>query len=1043
MGCRGIHSRAGCRPLQGWEAGQLDPASALPRILRSLLAILLVSLGSASVAWGRTFYVDASTGADAASGLARDAAFRTIGRACELVTPGDSVIVFPGVYFESVQLTHYGTADQPITFLADQLGKNRVIVTGADPAIRNGTAGWQLEDPALELYSTAFDHTPGRALYDELDLFQYTSLDELRSFRLNRSGVMVPGPLHGYFFDPSAQRLYVRLHPSGRYGSTDPGHHLMKFGPPGAAGTYGNEIEKRSDYTWGVLTNQPAHVVLDGFTFETPGFAGVWVQRGMVTIQNCWFRGCRAAVSGWAANDPRRPTADVTIQYCDFTEAPTVEDAKEVIAIAAALSPMEQAALPGFFWWHRKTPSLTSYQGGSFCNLGLRPRILRNLFRDQLDAIAVFAIDSSDGAEIAYNQITDILDNAVECENHARNMRFHHNYIENAFEPFSYQPQSGTPWPASIWIHHNVVYSTPEWSALWHEPVLRWTPGCFKIKVPATFTTAELDGLAAFNNTILFGSGDAFTLSAKASTSSNFHFFNNLIATRELDRSVPGTTLPNYDFGTNIVAPSEAAAGGPGATFAGAGGQMVSAPQAFGLLDPGGRNFALAANSPAVRAALIRPDFPDSAADAGALAVGEPWQMPDAGPRIARQPQLYETWDNDRHPYDRRSPSGHDILDISPRTKRVNLIDYGLGEPKGSTGSVVTSLTADGHMQLSYTRPEPEPLDITYAVEIGDLTAGTWTEDVGLFSPAAVTPLANGWARVTFQTAGLIDQAHPLFSRLRLTQKTPLPRPVTAYPPWVAPIDPQGTIFSSDTFADGNRSADSDPLAMDWWRLSPTNGGATVTVNVVPDPTDPGSGPALFVDNGGADTNLFSVKTIVAHFPSQTLAQPGEQIILTFDFRFAFIYRADSDNIFRFGLYDTRGTRVTQENRSSVVGDDRGYTASVSYGDAAGRSYFTKEAGASGGILQDDLNPLGVDLSSVFTLGVTNVKRKARLAIERTTTGVRLSMKISDASGQVLLEGFETDDNSAFTSFDEIVIATTRMEADYVLDNIRLARAMP
>ncbi len=1003
-----------------------------------MVLLILLELGGAS-AWAVTRYVDQLTGADTRDGLTRATAYQTIGKACQVVVPGDTVIVLPGVYHEHVQLLRSGTATQPITFMADQLGKNRVVVSGANPAVRAGQVSWRLENAALQLYSVPFTHTPGRMLYDDLDLLSYASLQDLSSFRISdlAEGKPAPGPRHGYFFDAAAQRLYVRLHSSGKYGSPNPAQHVMKIGPPGAAGRYGTEIEKRTDYLWAIASSQPAHVILDGFTFETPGFAAVWVHRGSATIRNCWFRGCRAAVSGWAFNDPARPTSDVTIEYCDISEAPTMADAEEVIAYVETLSAAERDSFPRFFWWHRKYPSLTSYQGGAFNDLGLRPRILQNFFHDMMDGVSGFAVDWSENCEVAYNRFERILDNAVEAENHAKNLRVHHNYAKDVFEPFSYQPLSGPPWPASVWFHHNVVFTTAAASALWRKPLLRWTPGSVKIKAQSGFTAPGLDGVAVFNNTILFESGDVFTLSSNTANSSNFHFHNNLVVAQRLDRTVPGTMLPNMNFARNLVAPAAPGEPGPGAVFAGTNGQLLTSRAAFGLVDAAGENFALAPGSPAIGAGAVLPQYPGSSADVGALAFGETWQPPNVGPQVALQPQLYQSWSEALFPFRPRDSGVTNPLADADFNGRINLLEYALG---GSFSQLLPTQGSDGRLLLNFTRPDPAPLDLRYDLQVTSTPSGPWNTGSPHVETTDVEPDGDGFAEVTVRDNIPPPNSKTRFMRIGVSQITPAARPIVTYPPYTAPVDRTGAIISDDAFTDGNRSAGADPLDMDWWWLSPSSSGAPPTVSVTDDQAGLGGGLALRMDNAGTDTNPYSSKSIIATFPVQTLTAVGQQVVLTFDFRFTSIFASHPLNFFRLGLYHSQGTRVTQDNRSSEPNDDSGYTATLSFGDLPGRSIFTEEPGTTSPIFNEDLVQLGTDISNVFSLGVTSSKLRARFAVERTSTGVRLAVKIFDAAGAMLLEAYETDNVTPFTTFDEIVISTTRTEADYLIDNVRIQK---
>ena len=83
-----------------------------------------------------TLYVNASAQAGGDGTASRP--FRTIQQAADCVNPGDTVLIAPGVYFETVRLKRFGKPGAPVIFRADRIQKNRVIVTGADPAIRRG-----------------------------------------------------------------------------------------------------------------------------------------------------------------------------------------------------------------------------------------------------------------------------------------------------------------------------------------------------------------------------------------------------------------------------------------------------------------------------------------------------------------------------------------------------------------------------------------------------------------------------------------------------------------------------------------------------------------------------------------------------------------------------------------------------------------------------------------------------------------------------------------------------------------------------------------
>jgi hypothetical protein len=79
---------------------------------------------------GRTIHVSAADGSDANAGDSAGKALKTIAAAAELARPGDTVLIGPGSYKESVELRHGGSAAKPITFAARLPGT--VMLDGRD-----------------------------------------------------------------------------------------------------------------------------------------------------------------------------------------------------------------------------------------------------------------------------------------------------------------------------------------------------------------------------------------------------------------------------------------------------------------------------------------------------------------------------------------------------------------------------------------------------------------------------------------------------------------------------------------------------------------------------------------------------------------------------------------------------------------------------------------------------------------------------------------------------------------------------------------------
>ena len=610
-----------------------------------------------------TYHVDGKSGDDARSGDAPATAWETLGHAAEVVLPGDTVIVHPGVYHEHVQLRRAGTAEQPIRFAADEIAKNRVVLTGADPVLRAGKQPWRIEDQKLNIVYVKTGHRPARVLADEVDLFPYESLEDLKTLTLKNGS---PGPQHGYAYDPIAGRLFVRLHK--RYGSIDPNQRTMKVAPAGGIGAASRHADDRTHYNFGVLTDGPAHVILEGFTFETPGLCGVFVKKGAVTVKQSWFIGCRAGVSGAADSpDDAKRTDNVTIERCDFSHYPSWQDVEELAAGSKAdIAPEARPAgkskggkLPPFFWQIRSGGPNT-YDLGIALKVGTGWKITHNYIHDCIDGLSNWSLSHARNLDVSYNTFERLLDNAVESGNHSAFIRVHHNYLKDVFEPFAWNPKSGTPWPGPMLIDHNVVtYSTTGqklWTALdFSEDT---TPGCFEIgctdrnwelphmkAVPRDTAAVPGAGFVAYNNTIFFPRGNVFRfVSLLQRQVSGFRFLNNIVVTRGFTpRGYSGLDLSALEFNGNLVCAAGDDGPGPGKKFAGPLGREVEDYTKLGVVDAARRNFGITAQSPAVNGGVATQGLPDFSVDIGAFARGVVSAHELTGPQLTTPPAAAKT----------------------------------------------------------------------------------------------------------------------------------------------------------------------------------------------------------------------------------------------------------------------------------------------------------------------------------------------------------------------------------------------------------------
>jgi hypothetical protein len=110
-------------------------------ILGWLLLCLATTPGLALAAdGGQTLYVSPA-GDDAAAGTPTQP-WRTLGRAAAAAPPGDTVLLAPGVYRETLRPGRSGTADRPIVYAAVEHGT--AVIDGADVL-----TGWTQVQPGV------------------------------------------------------------------------------------------------------------------------------------------------------------------------------------------------------------------------------------------------------------------------------------------------------------------------------------------------------------------------------------------------------------------------------------------------------------------------------------------------------------------------------------------------------------------------------------------------------------------------------------------------------------------------------------------------------------------------------------------------------------------------------------------------------------------------------------------------------------------------------------------------------------------------------
>lgn len=563
-------------------------------------SVLSLSPGTVVLDAPIVWHVDVATGNDSNDGRSAQTAFATIQRAVSLTQPGDTVLVHPGTYYENVLVKRGGTAAKPIRILADQVAHDRVILSGSVRAIREKTTAWSLVDAGLGLYRVPLAYRPTRVLADRADLLPYPNLNDLNAFRYLADDY--PGHKHGFAWDSATQHLYVRLRADGAYGATNPNSATMAVSPPTGGGSLGQTPAGPGDYLFKLQMTGPAHIVIDGFTFETPGIAAVYTAGGDLVVRNCWFYGCRSGVAG---ADSSSLVDRVTVEQCYVTHFPAYSDIIDTIDEEAATQLAKSADYQKLMHWQRKGGHLPvsggvgtaySYESGFTRYMGDDWVVRNNHLHEVFEGLSSGSVSRSSGALVYGNRFERICDNAVETESHAQNISIHDNLLIDVFEPFSWQPREGIALPGPVYIFDNTVTQTAETTAAWVSA--HYDPGLFKIGIATNqMWTDGLMGTTPLNiaespggfwvahNTMLVPRGRILTaLNPTSRSYKGFTFLNNIAGSRLTTSRTQTGIVFDYNFLASYTAAPVSSEAVQYTAMAGTHGEVYASPSDLNLV---------------------------------------------------------------------------------------------------------------------------------------------------------------------------------------------------------------------------------------------------------------------------------------------------------------------------------------------------------------------------------------------------------------------------------------------------------------------------
>jgi hypothetical protein len=262
----------------------------------------------------------------------------------------------------------------------------------------------------------------------------------------------------------------------------------------------------------------------------------------------------------------------VTIAYCDFNEYPAFDDAEELLHLAGVTAERRGT------WtevWHRKTSGRLglpagrqNYENGIAALIGDHWQIHHNYIHDGFEGLANDGFNWATNFQVYENVFARLCDNAVEVENHSTNVDIYRNVMRDVFEPFSYQPLQGPPWPGAIFFHDNLIVNSPRHAARWRHSMPHGHRGAFKIGIslknwetgycdnlPRAPLAVPLPGLVVERNTVVFPGGRLTSLLGDHSVPlQNVRFVGNVFATEipVAENSSSGLKAGHFEFLKNL-----------------------------------------------------------------------------------------------------------------------------------------------------------------------------------------------------------------------------------------------------------------------------------------------------------------------------------------------------------------------------------------------------------------------------------------------------------------------------------------------------------
>lgn len=379
--------------------------------------VAFINFWQPSTPWLRSGKIYVSPqGSDWNLGHHPQTALRTIQRAADIASPGETIVILPGTYRETLHIRNSGRASQPIIFQAQEPG-SVTITNAADPSL---IQAWQWQPEGDQIFSTTPPWPVDRVIFqDGTNLYQ-----ALRGFNLDKFRTLVQrdNAYSAYFYDSAQNRLYVFLEP-GR--STE---DLLIPKQLPTQDNFGNSAPVAN------LWLEASHIQLQDLTFELGIRTGIllWDAQN-IRIQDCSFYGASYGIADYSGTDP---AVEIIIEHSFYHNYPQYYWFRDWLSWEETYSSGGRSSLIGLHGFGLTIRhNLVSHAGDG---LQVSPQ-----FRETFNAANHDLLGA--GATIEGNLLFQGTDDAIEFDGPAENVWVHYNLIYDFFTSLGLSPVLSGP----------------------------------------------------------------------------------------------------------------------------------------------------------------------------------------------------------------------------------------------------------------------------------------------------------------------------------------------------------------------------------------------------------------------------------------------------------------------------------------------------------------------------------------------------------------------------------------------------------------------